>query len=199
MPEDGKPQSAFGPGFDIEAMALDESIQSAEGLDVNHSSRLRMHFLVAQHASMITQTQFADAKAAALMTVMGLVAMNGPVKIGQTTPNDLLAIVIFALMMGTIAIAMAAILPRYPDAKLNLMIKRRERFAWPALVANGYSPLDHAEFMRTAEASQLVVSIAQTNSAMAMVLKSKFRALRMAFLLGALDIALIVLYVLTNR
>lgn len=182
-------------GFDIENIDLNIPIDGIEGLDVNHVSRLRMHFLTTQHASLVTQTQFADAKAAALMTLMGLVALNGPVKIGAVGPQNIDAIVIFVLMMCAIGCAIWSIIPRYPDAKLNKLIKRRDRFSWPALVAQGYEPLDHAAFMRTAQASQLILSIAQTNGAMARVLRRKFQFLRTAFVLASVDLAMIVAYV----
>ena len=185
--------------FDIEDVGTSAAIEGTEGLDVNHASRLRMQFLASQHASLVTQVQFADAKAAALMTLMGLVALNGPVKIGEASAHNIFAIGIFILMMIAIGCAMASIIPRYPDAKLNKLIKRRDRFSWPALIAQGYEPLDHAEFMRTAEASQLIMSIAQTNGAMARVLQSKFKLLRAAFILAAFDLLLIVLYVVGGR
>ena len=73
--------------FDLESLPLDLRLQGSEGLDVNHASRLRMQFLVGQQASLVTQTQFADAKAAALMTLMGLVALNGPVRIDPRGPH----------------------------------------------------------------------------------------------------------------
>ena len=199
MPEDGQAKKFDPATFDIATLGLDEVIESSEGLDVNHTSRLRMQFLTTQHASMVTQIQFADAKAAALMTLMGLVALNGPVKIGQTQSNDFFAIVIFVLMMSAIGMAIFSIIPRYPDKELSKTITRQERFSWPALVAQGYAPLDHAAFIRTSEASQLVMSIAQTNANMAHVLKAKFRVLRLAFLTAALDLGLIVLYVLQEH
>ena len=190
MSDSPKPRS-----FDIESMDFDRPIGGTEGLDVNHASRLRMQFLASQHASLVTQTQFADAKAAAVMTLMGLVALNGPVKIGAGPPGAD-AVLIFCLMIASIGCAMWAIIPRYPDQKLNKLIKRRDRFSWPALVAQGYEPLDHAEFMRTSEATQLIMSIAQTNGAMARVLRRKFQFLRAAFLLASLDLALIVMHVI---
>ena len=78
-------------------------------------------------------------------------------------------------------------------------MNRHDRFAWPALVAPGYAPDEHAEFMRTAEASQLVMSIAHANATMARVLRRKFVALRIAFLLAGADLGLIVLYVMGLR
>ncbi len=185
--------------FTIETIDLDAGIAGTEGLDANHASRLRMQFLVSQHASLVTQTQFADAKAAAVMTLMGLVALNGPVKIGAVGTHDLTAIAIFVLMMVAIGVAIFAIIPRYPDAKLNKLIKRRDRFSWPALVSQDYEPLDHAEFMRQAEATQLIMSLAQANGATARVLRRKFVFLRAAFILACIDLCLIVLYVLGAR
>lgn len=187
-----------GP-FDLETLPLDRPIQGHEGMDVNHASRMRMQFLVGQHASLVTQTQFADAKAAALMTLMGLVALNGPVKITAADPHQVDALSIFVLMIAAIGFAMFAIIPRFPDAQLCRLINRRDRFSWPSLVSQDYDPLDHARFMRTAEASQLIMSIAQSNGAMARVLHRKFQFLRIAFILGAVDLLLIVLYVIGLR
>lgn len=187
-----------GP-FDLDDMALDRPIGGHEGLDVNHASRMRMQFLVGQHASLVTQTQFADAKAAALMTLMGLVALNGPVQMRTAGDHRFDAVALFVLMMVAIGFAMFAIIPRFPDAELCKLIRRRDRFSWPALVSQDYDPLDHARFMRTAEASQLIMSVAQSNGAMARVLHQKFRFLRIAFIVGALDLLLIVLYVVGIR
>ena len=185
--------------FNIDDIELDIPVEGTEGLDANHASRLRLQFLVSQHASLVTQTQFADAKAAALMTLMGLVALNGPIKIGAIGPQNVDAVTIFILLMIAIAFAIAAIIPRYPDAKLNTFIKRRDRFSWPALVAHGYEPLDHAEFMRSAEASQLIMSIAQTNGATARVLSTKFKFLRTAFILACINLLMIILFVVGIR
>lgn len=195
---DAPDRNDTGP-FEIETLPLDRPIEGHEGLDPNHASRMRMQFLVGQHASLITQTQFADAKAAALMTLMGLVALNGPVQIRAQGPHELDALAIFVLMIAAIGLAIYAIIPRFPDAGLCRLINRRDRFSWPALVSQDYDPLAHAAFMRTAEASQLIMSVAQSNGAIARVLHRKFRYLRLAFLLGAIDLALIVLYVIGVR
>lgn len=185
--------------FDIDEMPLDRPIDGREGLDVNHASRMRMQFLVGQHASLVSQTQFADAKAAALMTLMGLVALNGPVQVRGATVHEIDALAIFIMMILAIGFAVFSIIPRFPDADLCRLINRRDRFSWPALVSQDYDPLDHARFMRTAEASQLIVSVAQSNGAMARVLHRKFRFLRVAYVLGSIDLLLIVLYVVGVR
>ena len=186
-------------GFNIEALDAEIGLDGTEGLDISQLGRIRMQFLATQHASLVSQTQFADAKAAALMTVMGLVALNGPVRISSVGSASIDAIAIFILIMATIGVAAWAIIPRYPDKMLNKLINKRDRFSWPALVANGYEPLDHASFVRSADASQLIMSIAQTNSAMAGVLRRKFVVLRLAFLMAAIDLTLIVAFVLGAR
>jgi hypothetical protein len=193
------PQPDLQRHFDIESVPADLRIAGTEGLDANHASRLRMQFLVSQHGSLVTQTQFADAKAAALMTLMGLVALNGPVRIGSSGPPQLDAVAIFVMMVLAIGFAIWAIIPRFPDTELSRFIMRRDRFSWPALACEDYDPVQHAAFMRTAEASQLVMSIAHSNAAMARVLRRKFVALRIAFVLAGVDLALIVLHVLGFR
>ncbi|MEM6622555.1 MAG: Pycsar system effector family protein [Pseudomonadota bacterium] len=196
MPEDTQTKRLGADDFDIEALELSEALEGTEGLDVNNASRLRMQFLTSQHASLVSQVQFSDAKAAAIMTVMVLVALNGPLQVSLVQGGDVLAIMFFAVMVLTIVFAMASLIPRYPDKALSKQIQRHERFSWPSLVARGYEPMAHAEFMRTSEASHLIMSISQTNGAMARVLRKKFRNLRIAYTLGILDLLLMLSYVL---
>ena len=200
MPDTTPERRSFNiADLDMEKLDAEAGLDGTEGLEVSHLCRIRMQFLASQHASLVSQTQFADAKAAALMTVMGLVALNGPVRISTVGAASLDAIAVFILIMATIGVAAWAIIPRYPDKALNKLIHKRDRFSWPALVAQGYEPLDHAAFVRGADASQLIMSIAQTNSAMAAVLRRKFVVLRTAFGMAALDLVLIVAYVLGAR
>jgi hypothetical protein len=197
MPDASAPD-AHAP-FDLASLPLDQRLEGREGLDINHASRLRMQFLIGQQSSLVTQTQFADAKAAALMTLLGLLALNAPVRLGAAGPQQLDALLVFLPMIAAVGFAIWAIIPRFPDAARARAMNRHDRFAWPALVARGYAPDEHAEFMRTAEASQLVMSIAHANATMAHVLRRKFVALRIAFLLAGADLALIVLYVMGLR
>lgn len=185
--------------FDIESLPADRPIAGTEGLDVNHASRLRMQFLVGQQASLVAQTQFADAKAAALMALLGLLSLNGPVDLGGSTPPRLDAIVILVITILALGFALWAIVPRFPDTRRAERMRQSERFSWPALASRGYDPAEHAGFMRTAEASQLVMSVAHANATMARVLRRKFVALRIAFLLGSADLLLIMLYVVGLR
>ena len=194
-------QAAPDPGtqFDIASLPVGLHLGGSEGLDVNQASRLRMHFLVSQQASLVAQTQFADAKAAALMALLGIVALNGPVKLGGAGPPQIDALVIFVTMFVAIGFAIWALIPRFPNTGRAQAMGRCERFSWPSLASHGYDPLEHALFMRTAEASQLVMSLAHSNATMARVLRRKFVSLRIAFLLASADLLLILLHVVGLR
>lgn len=158
-------------------------------------NRMRLQFLVSQHASIVTQTQFADAKAAALMTLLGLLALNGPVKLGEVSLADPGAIALFLVNLAAILCCFWAIAPRFPDADLRRKIRRAERFSWPALVAHGHEPLGYAAEIRGAEAEELLTSLSLANSAGAAVLLRKFAALRIAFLIAVFYLGAIVLHV----
>jgi hypothetical protein len=188
-----------GTPFDIASLPVDLPIAGSEGLDVSQVSRLRMHFLVSQQASLVAQTQFADAKAAALMALLGIVALNGPVKLGGAGPPQIEAVAIFVTMFVAIGFAIWALIPRFPNAGRARAMGRCDRFSWPSLASRSYDPVEHAVFMRTAEASQLVMSLAHSNATMARVLRRKFVSLRIAFLLASADLALILLHVVGLR
>jgi hypothetical protein len=158
-----------------------------------------MQFLASQHASLVAQTQFADAKAGALMALLGVLALNGPVKIGGSEPLQFDALVIFVTMIAAIGFAFWAIMPRFPNVGICRLMKLHDRFSWPALAGKDYDPEEHALFMRTAEASQLVMSIAHANATMARVLRRKFVSLRIAFVLASADLLLIMLHVVGLR
>lgn len=164
-------------------------------IDANHLGRMRLQFLVSQHASIVTQTQFADAKAAALMTLLGLLALNGPVKLGEVSLVNLDAILLFLINLSAILCCFWSIVPRYPDAALRERIRRSERFSWPSLVANGHEPLEYAASVGGAEGQDLIQSMSLANTAAAGVLLRKFRALRTAFWIAVVYLAAIVAYV----
>ncbi len=132
------------------------------------------------------------------MALLGIVALNGPVKLGADPPQ-IDAVAIFITMIFAIGFAVWAIIPRFPKAEIGSLMKQHERFSWPALVSPGYGPIEHAVFMRTAEASQLVMSIAHSNATLARVLRRKFIALRIAFVLAGADLLLIMLHVIGFR
>ena len=58
----------------ISEVDLTLPLAGTEGFDINYIGRIRTQYLFAQHQALVAQTQFADAKAAALMTLVGLIA-----------------------------------------------------------------------------------------------------------------------------
>ncbi|MEL6267055.1 MAG: hypothetical protein AAFR52_15645 [Pseudomonadota bacterium] len=215
------------PATGLDALDTGAGIAGSEGLDVNYLSRIRIHFLVGQHQSLIAQMQFADAKAAALMTVIGLLAMRGPLAPGAALSAALsggassgasagasggassgasagtglgaallpapgaLAAVATILSLAVLVVCIAAIVPRFPAAGLRRALWREDRFSWPALAGGDYGPGEFARFMRTAEASQMVCSLARSNAACATILLGKYRLLRLAFALALVQFVLL--------
>lgn len=177
----------------LDEMSLPATDASVEGLDVNHASRARIQFLAAQSAALLTQTQFADAKAAALMTISGLLALNGPLDTATVSDASALLLASFALNAACIAGCFLSILPRFPASHTRAQIYRHDRFSWPGLIDTHHGEDDFPDFMRRAEASQLVLSLARANQATARVLHRKFAILRGTFLLGLSGLCLLAL------
>lgn len=177
----------------LDALSLDVDIGSREQVSRDQAARIRIQFLCEQCAILARQTHFADTKAAALLALAGVV--------GARVTMEAEAITLTALEGGMLALTAAVLLlcllvlmPRYPGARLQAAIADRERFSWVSLSAPGQGPDAYAEFARSAEISQIIVSIARTNAAMAQVLHRKFRRLRLAFQLALADIALAALH-----
>lgn len=155
------------------------------------SVRARIHFLVAQNNAMVVQTQFADAKAAALMTLMGLVALRGPLPLTGLM-HDPLAMAILALILVSILCCLWAVMPRYPSDRNARGMLARDRFTWTALSSPDYSAERHAEFAVGGDFTELMKAITTSNVGGSRVLRKKFKAMRFAFLCA---IAAIVLFV----
>ncbi|MEM0924390.1 MAG: hypothetical protein AAGI13_15175 [Pseudomonadota bacterium] len=175
----------------IDGIDLSLPITSEEGLDVNHASRARIQFLAAQSHALLTQTQFADAKAAALMTVSGLMILHGPAKGVVLADASLALLASLACLAACLAGCFLAIVPRYPKAAARRETYAEDRYSWPGLADPSHADTDFPDFMRQAEASHLVLSMARANQAAARVLQRKFSVLRATFFLGFAGIALI--------
>ena len=165
----------------LEEVDLSLDLKGSEGHDVNYVSRVRTQYLYAQHAALIAQNQFADAKAAALMTLVGLVALRGPLAISET-PVDLFSAAYLVCVAGSILCAFLAVFPRYPARALRDRLWESDRWSWPALSAGKADPDEFARFMQTSEVSQLVHSVSLSNAAVSRILLAKFRMLRLAFM-----------------
>ncbi|MBY8975501.1 hypothetical protein KHP62_06770 [Rhodobacteraceae bacterium NNCM2] len=183
--------SAMKAAPDLDHLDPNLSIESAEGLDVNHASRARLQFLAAQSNALVAQTQFADAKAAALMTVSGLLALQGPSSVGNLGGAGPLVILSFLFNAACLGGCFLTIVPRFPNARIREQIYHRDRYSWPGLVDTHHDETDFPNFMRTAQISQLVVSLARANQATARILHRKFAILRATFFLGITGLVLL--------
>ena len=150
-------------------------------IDTGDDVRSRMQFLVGQNQSIVAQTQFADAKAAALMTLIGLVAIRGPVP-PAINPADPLAVLFFGFTAISILCCLWAVMPRYPRAQVCAEILQQDKYSWVSVGSAGWSPTRHAEFGQEADLRELISSISCSNVGGARVLLKKFRAMRLAFL-----------------
>jgi len=179
--------------FTLAALPLGDDLGGTEGLDPNYVSRIRVQYLLGQNHALVTQMQFADAKAAALMTIMGLIALRGPIDVTAMRLIDPLGVTMAGLNALCLAACIWALIPRYPARSVRNALAARDRFSWPALTAPDLGPLDYARFMRQAEVSQLVMSLAQSNAAMSRILLRKFTVLRAAFWLAIANVGVILI------
>lgn len=174
----------------IDEVTLDVDIGSREGISLNYVTRDRMAFALGQNQTMITQTQFADAKAGAMLAFLGLIATRGPGAVMEVTSGAASPEVILQLLLHAAALicCLIVLFPRYASLDARRSLYEYDRFSWTALTGKGHSPEDFSDFMRTAEISQLVMSVARSNHTLAMILLSKFSWLRWAFAFGVADV-----------
>ena len=172
----------------IEEVELTHPLAGSEGVDPSHASRARIQTLLDQHKTLIAQTQFADAKSAALVTLVGLLALKGPVSMELMVEADVVVLMAAAFSGLAILFALVSVFPRYPARTVREALPEGDRFSWPALTAQRMSPEAYARFMQTAEISQIVHSIAYSNCAVSQILLRKYQMLRVAFLFGTADL-----------
>ncbi len=184
----------------MEQADLDQPIYGLapnEQMSVDQAFRSRLQFVLAQSSALFGQVQFADAKAGTLLALVGLLAAHiagGGIGAGPVAMAALLG-----LNGGVIALCVAVLIPRVSGDEARQQISRRDRYSWPALAGDVYGPDEHADFLRSAHASQLIVSVARSNTAVARILLTKFRILRVAFLFVLLDVAATLLVASLNR
>ena len=175
----------------ITDVELSSELAGHEGVDTNHASRIRIQTLLDQHASLIQQTQFADTKSAGLVTLVGLQALKGPLPVADLMRADNLQLAAGLLAGLSIFFCLVCVFPRYPAKSVRDKLAEVDRFSWPALTAPGYLAEDYAQYMRNAEVSQIVHSIAYSNSAVSRILLRKYQMLRIAFIIAALDFLIV--------
>ena len=156
-------------------------LSGAEGHDLNYVSRIRTQYLFAQHQALLTQIQFADAKAGALMTVLGLIVLRGPISFGANGIPIALHYSFLALSAISVFFCFWTVIPRYPGKAFRETMVDHERWSWLALSTDKMPPAEYGRYMQTAEVSQMVHSVAQSNAAVSNILLKKYAALRMGF------------------
>jgi hypothetical protein len=168
----------------VNSIDLNLPLQGSEGLDKNYTSRIRSQYLFAQHQSLVTQSQFADAKAAAILAILGLLALRGPIEINiGSAVTDWVWYTYLGLMVLSVAFCLLAILPRYPNRKIRNEAARVDTWSWPSLSSERLNEMDYGLYMQTSEVSHLIYAVAHANRSIANILLTKFRMLRIALFL----------------
>ncbi len=163
--------------------APDEEIHAQEGVTRGDSARVRMLFLVSQNNALLTQTQFADAKAGALMTLLLLISIRGTSP-GVPTIQDPLELGAMAMVIVSIGFCLAAIMPRVLRHGADKLPAANNRYTWFSMAMPAYSTELHGEFSRQSDVGALLNSVASSNVGASRVLARKFAMLRWAFYSG---------------
>lgn len=156
---------------------------------------LRLQFLLGQADNLGKQIQFADMKAVALFALIGVIAANALLSIESVEYAGALTALI-QIKAVIMAICLFVVLPRLASKKLSTLMVKQDRFSWPALTSESYGPEEHANYMRSSDPAELIVSVARSNVIVARILRRKFSLLRWAFLLAMVDVPVtIILYI----
>lgn len=177
----------------LETIDLTHPVASREGIPPEYLAREQILFLSAQDRSLVQQTQFADAKAAALMTLMGLLVLRNPPAHSTTEIGAALEFVVLCATGLCLGACLWAVIPRYPNPAIRRAIARQDVYSWPGLTSDQFERDDYVKFMRASEHAHLVTSMARSNSAMSRILLRKFQLIRFAFLCGMVALVLIML------
>ena len=178
----------------LEKPEADEAVRVDEGISRGDSVRARMLFLVSQNNTLVNQTQFADAKAGALMTVLLLISTKGAAP-GISVIQDPVELASMVLVILSIGFCLATIMPRVMGFRTDSMPPQNERYTWLYMAMPEYSKEQHGAFARQAEFGALLNSVASSNVGASRVLAKKFAMLRWAFITGLAGCALLLLAV----
>ena len=153
--------------------------------------RDRITYLMGQNQTMVTQTQFADAKAGVMLAFVGLIATRGP---GAVFGSDQITVAVEALLFlhaSVMVCCFMVLYPRYANRRVRRMAAEREKFSWPALASDTLKEPDFVRFMAEADLDELVASLTRSNHNLAQILLRKFTWLRAAFVIAVIDICFI--------
>lgn len=186
-PPEAAPPGKTPPEFDEGALdreALEDEHTTLEGVKMGDLLRCRIQYLAAQNRSLNMQAQVADAKAATLLTVIGLLMVNGPFAADYRDTGDVVALMILALSALCFGACIYALVPRYPDPATRDRIALRDRFSWPGLASDRLHPEVYAQFVRDSQATHLLLSMARSNGALSKIILQKYMSIRFAFFCG---------------
>lgn len=175
----------------LNELDLSVDLHSCEGLDINYISRIRSQYLFTQHQTMITQMQFADAKAAALIALIGFITLRGPIKLNEIANLGLFGYIFLGCAGLAVVFTLLSVFPRYPSKAKRDVLVLSDRWSWPALASYENEPEEFSNYVRTAEVSQLLHSISISNCFVADILLSKYRMLRIGFIFGLITMLLV--------
>jgi hypothetical protein len=170
----------------LDTLELDADIGSREGVSTDQLTRSRLQFALSQNATLQGQAQFADAKAATLLTLIGLLAayVSGG-GVGATTPT---MAVLLALNAAVLCLCLIVLMPSLHTPSVRSKLAETDRFSWPALTCIRYTAEEHAAFLRCSQASQLILSVARSNASVARILMRKYLLLRIAFIVSIVNV-----------
>lgn len=175
----------------LNELDLNIDLQGCEGLDVNYVSRIRSQYLFTQHQTMITQMQFADAKAAALIALVGFIALRGPIKLDEAINLGIFGYVFLFCAGLAVIFSILSVFPRYPSKANRDLLSLSDLWSWPALASDACKPEKFSDYMKTSEVSQLLHSISISNCHIAGILLIKYRMLRIGFIFGLITMLMI--------
>ncbi len=144
------------------------------------AARVRIAFLISQHQALVAQTQFADAKAAALIALAGIFAFTGPFETARMHEGVLGFAPALLIALSALA-CLWAIIPRYPNMRRQ-HAQTSFGFAWTDLAAVNRAPDSYADFALHGDLTELMSALARSNVTAARVLAKKFAAMRTAIL-----------------
>jgi hypothetical protein len=175
----------------LNELELNLDLKGCEGLDINYVSRIRSQYLFTQHQTMITQMQFADAKAAALIALIGFITLRGPIKLDEISSLGSFGYIFLMCAGLAVVFTLFSVFPRYPSKAKRDALSSSDRWSWPALASDVFKPEEFSNYMRTAEVSQLLHSLSISNCYVADILLSKYRMLRIGFTFGLATMMLV--------
>ncbi len=181
---------------DLDSLSFDVDLASREGVSLDYISRIRVEYLLGQNAALYGQVRFADAKAGILLAIIALLSAFAAPALVETLagggPSAATGALSGALTVAVAAVCLFALMPRFAGGDERRSRARGDRFSWPALATPAFTAPDYARFMRTAEVSQLVYSIAHSNSVVSDIVLRKFQLARLAYGLALADLCVTV-------